>query len=460
MASLDTIVTNPNRAPDWIDYETPYYEYLAEHHPNRLPKSLRNSTFLERHTAGRQKTDRKCSNSGLASKLRKLDGMKDVLVGNTNMIRFDRGNFMSASTGKSKEYRQLRAEVESMQGIKRAKPGPKTGGSVSTGESRQRVVSNAMQQAANRIKLLTDRAIADDSFLRFQTITWSPEVPLQDRIDIVNRLQFMLRRYTDEYVFVWGIGEKPLGDTDFPIRKHRLHLHLHIFTILKSYRPVGRIVEQIMTQDSKYKNYEYSLNNQRLTRAQLEAKTYHMAVYGSKNLASFKPTNLENLVDLGIYSDGAMEELQEVRTDFRLYMCGTATNRELRERSTNEEIPIVRNGQDACNQVLLHFSKSRDVPIEQMDVGISDDGSKFWANHDPSTIKAYHRTLNSRYVEGNALPIAFYRAWTLFQEADYQPEEDFFIFLAKNPLAEQELEKRRVARHRTPDFTNDLSAEE
>ena len=130
----------------------------------------------------------------------------------------------------------------------------------------------------------------------------------------------------------------------------------------------------------------------------------------------------------------------------RLYVAGSAVNRELRERSHNEEVPIVRNGQDACNQVLRRFADARQVHVEQMDIGVSEDGSKFWANHDESTVTSYRRVLDTRYVAGDALPLGMYRAWTMYKETDYRILRSFYDFVMGNQDVFDELESKRLAR--------------
>ena len=461
--SLDSITvrkTSLEYDQDYTELEAQYYEYLEENHPELVPKSWlapkdhKVSTYYQRHVIAEiRKRDRlmkrACSKKSAAAKLAALDGIKDYLVANTNIISFDRGTFMSSSTGRSKDYRDLRAGIDKSMGIERQKPGPKgkSEALISTGDSRARVVSNAMQQAANRIKVLTDDAIKTKTSLRMQTLTFSDKMPIKDRFDAFDRILFLFRRHTERFVSVWGIGEGKHKEITQSIRTlNRLHLHLHMFTTHHSDDAFAKAVETVMQNDTRFAGMKFQVNNQVLGHKELTKKGYHMATYGSVNLASFKPNRLKDLVEEEYYSQRAIEEFDSARFKMRLYVAGSAVNRELRERSHNEEVPIVRNGQDACNQVLRRFADARQVHVEQMDIGVSEDGSKFWANHDESTVTSYRRVLDTRYVAGDALPLGMYRAWTMYKETDYRILRSFYDFVMGNQDVFNELESKRLAR--------------
>ena len=381
------------------------------------------------------------------------------LVANSKHIAFGRGTVMSGSTGLSRLYRATAAKLAMLKGEKMNKRGPKAGGGIADGETRDRSIANARLNSHNLLKVITDLSLDTKRHLRMQTITFPYTMPLIHVVDAMDRIRDLFNRKSNEYVMVYGIGDKKNKcPTDGMLTRDRLHLHVHFFNLAKNNEVLTNIVKHVMHQDPRFRQFyrnperpcafDVQINNQIMDSKLIKAKGYHAAWYGSNNLKTFNSAMMQDLIDAGVYSKHVMDELDQVRAKrgFRLYMAGSEINRLLKERTTDHEIPIERNGQDAANQMALHFNKVTNLHIEKTSFCVSPDGSKFYINHDVTTEKSFRRVVAKQYEQGTVLPAAFYRAWTLHKEAGYQPSRAFMSFVDRFPDVFQELERKRIDR--------------
>lgn len=393
----------------------------------------------------------------------------NALVMNTNKYRFKRAFLVTGSTGMSQEKRKLVKHLKNKHLAPSARRVIQKQRTKSTGDCRRRVVNNAALHASARVHVLIDRAVENRVPMHMTTFTFRPDVKLKYVIDWMQRTVAIWRkRDLKDYVMVWGVGDKAyleqFGEDEIEmsaVTRSRLHLHVHLFHLGEKsdfVKPFNRVARK----DPRFSKEQSFVHTETYGHHRLEAYDYAGAHYAAANLNTFKPSELEDLVKRQIYNQDALKEFDRVRGDLKLYTACRTVNEELRSITDNEEVPVLCDiKQDAIGQTLLHINNENpEFIIEHANITASNDGATFTAKLDGSTVKSFKRVIRERYVPGNSLPYALYRAWTLSQEAGYQASAAFLTWVADNPAVEHELESKRLARHSQDDTELEVEYDE